>query len=686
MKLTAVYLLLFSLFISLSSIGQKQKLSIAKKPEWATVSNINYNKSNLDNEAQDGYVDYAFEKQVSLAQQTIFYRTILKITTQAGVQNASQINISFDPSYEKLVFHEIKILRNGSAINKLNLSKIEVARQESNLDDFIYNGSMNAFTILDDVRQGDFIEYSYSRVGFNPVFENKYTDIFSLQIDYPVYEYYYKLIVPNSRKINYRVSNDNINATVSAQGESKIYEWKKSDVRPMNLQDMVPAWYNPYPRVEISEFNNWNEVNKWSMGLFPFSSKPAGALLKKIGEIKANNSSDDKRTIAALRFVQDDIRYMGIEMGVNSHRPANPEKVFNQRFGDCKEKSYLLCTMLREMGIHATPVLINSSETKGLFSLLPSPTVFDHVVVKVVVNGRDYWFDPTISFQRGGINAISFPNYSAGLVLSDTTTSLSTIPVKAISKVETVEYFTIKPDFKNADLKVTTTYWGDDADAIRGDFNNLSKVELMEKYQKYYATYFQNIVADSINFVENEENGTIETIEYYHINKIWKTNTENGLKISIYPFVTESIIRRPKDRERTMPVSLYFPAEYKEKIIFDMPEAWNVDEDANEIKSRFFTYSNRFYSEANKVILETSYSSLTDFAPVSECAEYFDKIEEYDNASTYEVTYGSKQEKAKSKTDKSKGFNTSGAIKFLAIIAALAAGIFFARRQQRRHY
>lgn len=684
MKLIAQGFIYLFLLIFQISFCQNSKITSAKKPDWVTIKHTDYNKTSLDKDAQDGYIDYAFEKQVSLATQTSYIRTVLKIITQAGVQNASQISVSFDPSFEKLVFHEIKIIRNGASINKLNLSKLETVRQETELDEFIYNGSLNAILILDDVRQGDIIEYSFSRIGFNPVFQNKYTDEYSLQIDYPVYEYYYKLIVPPGRNINYKILNDNTSPTITTVNGDKVYEWKKSNVAGMNMEDMVPQWYNPYSKILLSEFNSWAEVNQWSLGLFPLNFKPANGLLNKINEIKNKYSTNEQRASAALRFVQDDIRYMGVEMGENSHRPANPSKVFEQRFGDCKEKSYLLCMMLREMGIDATPVLINTGETQNLFNFLPSATAFNHVTVKANINGKDYWWDPTISFQRGSLVNISYPDYKAGLVLSDTTTALTTIPLKTISKVEITEYFKVKADMKGATLHVTTLYTGGDADETRNDFNNLSKTEQLEKYQKYYAAYFENIVADSITFIDNEVNGTIETNEYYHIPKIWKKLDEGGSQISIYPFVIDGFLRRPKDRERKMPISFYYPINHSEKIILEMPENWNVDEDKNDLDNKNFKFSNKFYVDGNKIILEARYNAIRPYAPANESEEYFENLEEYDKACAYSITYGANKTESKSKPKASnKESKSTKIILFMVVLAAFIGGIFIAKRQQR---
>ena len=132
-------------------------------------------------------------------------------------------------------------------------------------------------------------------------------------------------------------------------------------------------------------------------------------------------------------------------MGESSHKPGNPNKIFSQRFGDCKDKSYLLCTILHSMGIQAFPVLINTVYKKTITEWLPSSAAFDHVTVQVQLNDKKYWFDPTISFQRGAINAISYPDYQYGLVVSPSTQSLEKINVKEPGVVRIKEVFNI-PD------------------------------------------------------------------------------------------------------------------------------------------------------------------------------------------------------------------------------------------------
>src|SRR5207245_3226925 len=95
--------------------------------------------------------------------------------------------------------------------------------------------------------------------------------------------------------------------------------------------------------------------------LFPDARLPPAVhdVVARIGA--APRESAEQRVLQALRFVQDEIRYMGVEIGVNSHMPYSPATVVKRRYGDCKDKTLLLITMLRALGISARPALVSTT-------------------------------------------------------------------------------------------------------------------------------------------------------------------------------------------------------------------------------------------------------------------------------------------------------------------------------------
>lgn len=620
--------------------GQSSKPSIKKAPAWITTNIIDYTQSLLDRDATDGYVNIGYEVQVSLADQSEYVRRSKKIISSAGVQNAAQVSISFDPSYQQLFFNTISIIRGAEILNKLKMSDIKIVHQEDNLNNFIYNGTLDALLILEDVRQGDVIEYSYTLKGFNPIFNNKYSAEFGLQYSIPIYDIYYRLIVPAGRKMNIKNLNTNVEPIINLLKGQQVYEWRKKNTMSFVLQDFTPSWYNPLGRILISEFNNWKEVNDWAMALFPKKTDLSKALLKKITEISTAHLDAEGRTHAALKFVQDDIRYMGIEMGEKSHKPADPSKVFAQRFGDCKEKSYLLFILLKAMGISSDVVLINTVSKKELTNLLPAPTDFDHVTIRVKLNNTYYWFDPTIAFQRGNIKNLFYPDYQTGLVISNSTSDLTNIVFRNLSYQHTKEIFKVAGMYGSGTLSVTSLFSGSDADIIRSDFNTESNSELINNYEKFYGNYYDNIKADSLTYSDDDSSGIFTTHEYYTLPKFWKVEKGDVNKFSISSFIIENSFRKPKEKERKMPFKMPYPMNYKEEVIVDLPSDWTVHQGETHLKNAGFEFNSKFYCVYNRVHIATDYKNLKDNVTADEAPAYFKDLKAYDEGSYYDLTYG----------------------------------------------
>ena len=116
---------------------------------------------------------------------------------------------------------------------------------------------------------------------------------------------------------------------------------------------------------------------------------------KKTGNLRAC------QLLLGHRKLESTVRYLGIEVGENSHRPYPVETILSRRFGDCKDKSLLLCTMLRRLGFEAHPSLVDTDVRHNLAEWLPSPLAFDHMVTQLRFHGKDIWLDPTDSDQGG---------------------------------------------------------------------------------------------------------------------------------------------------------------------------------------------------------------------------------------------------------------------------------------------
>jgi hypothetical protein len=580
-----------------------------------------------------------------------------------------------------LIFHSIRIIRGKESINKLQPAKIKVIQQEEELDMHLYDGSLSAVLFLEDVRKGDIIEYSYTMKGFNPVFKGKYSGLFETGYSVPVYNLYYKLLVPEGREVQIKNSLTEVRYEMKKTGNETCYEWKLSKVPAMGEQDYTPSWYDPYPMIMVSEYKSWKDVNDWALNLFPFNGKLSPGLQKKVREIEKAYTSPEQRILAALHFVQDDVRYLGIEMGQNSHRPNSPDKIYAQRFGDCKDKSYLLCTLLRAMGIEANPVMINTSYKKTIMEWLPTPQSFDHVTVRVLYNGRYYWFDPTIAYQRGNINTISYPDYHCGLVISDSTTMLTAIPLQNKGMVNVKEQFDIPDMSGNARLIVRTEYTGSYADDIREQFNSNSRAEMKRTFREYYSRYYEEIETDSLSYTDNDSTGMVITWEYYSIQNLWKL--EKGVKKSYFsPYVIKGILRKPKDIKRTMPFSIDYPAKYQEEITINVPEEWGSDQSVEDISCSAFKMRMQCDYYSKKFRIRYEYESLKDHVLPGEADAFFTSFNKADDLEYSLSKTTDKSAVEEMYNDKSGSGKVNVALLVIIVVVLFGGAVWFTQRRR----
>jgi transglutaminase-like putative cysteine protease len=78
-------------------------------------------------------------------------------------------------------------------------------------------------------------------------------------------------------------------------------------------------------------------VADWARSLY----RVKDADRKKLAAVAAEQfraATPEAYTEEVIRFVQDEVRYLGFEEGLNAHMPHTPLDVYNQRFGDCKDK------------------------------------------------------------------------------------------------------------------------------------------------------------------------------------------------------------------------------------------------------------------------------------------------------------------------------------------------------------
>lgn len=393
----------------------------------------------------------------------------------------------------------------------------------------------------------------------------------------------------------------------------------------------------------VTEYENWGQVVEWALPIYQKDKSLSTGLKKKINEILESSELESDRITAALRFVQNEIRYLGLESGIGAYKPFKPNKVFNQRFGDCKDKSWLLVNMLRALQVEAHPVLVNSTYGNALPDLLPTPNVFDHVIVKVIDSTENaYFYDPTNSNQGGKHGTITMPNFGYGLVLKKTNDKLEPIEIKHEDLVEVFDTFTVTGVNKEMTLNVTSVYRESEADIMRDVLKSNSLTSLNKDYRDYYKSYYDDVeILEPMIFEDDTIANKITIEESYRFNNVWvpMIGDEDKIAINFMPYSLYNVLPFPEDKERDTPYSLYYPIRKKHNITVKLPMAWGITNSNTDVDSKHFKFSLDIKTNRPKDILYLNYdyTNKSSFIPSKDYEEFYADYKKIENSMSYYV-------------------------------------------------
>ena len=565
--------------------------------------------------------------RVGAGEEWQYFRTVRKVLSPSGVQNASELSLDFDPDFERLVIHEVAIVRGGVRVNAFEPEETRVIDKEDDAENRIYDGERSALVILRDVRPGDVIDYSWSLAGANPILEGRYTDEYDLSRSVPARRMRHRLLWPAGRPLHWRGSDP----AITMQGAEQVFTWEQTDVPALAIEDSIPSWYEPWESVQLSEFASWNEVASWADAMFQLDEQSVVEVKQLAARIYGDHATRDARITAAIRFVQEDIRYLGIEMGRNSHEPHQPWETLASRWGDCKDKTLLLVALLRELGLEAYPALVSTRTQHRIEEKLPTPFLFDHVITQVIDRGRTYWIDGTIADQGGTMTTIETPNDGRALIVRAGTQALTRVETNAKGSTLVEQTYTTTDYAKPTLLTVKTTFTGSEADAFRSQISSISIDDFAHSRINGLAMDQPKITADGPPRIADDRlRNVIVVTEKYRLAELWSDGYWTW-----YPRVLESHLSRPDTMIRTMPLAFDYPLDVRQTVTFNFPEEVPVEKSTSVTETPAFRYEYVVDHNGRTVTIRQSLRARQDFVAVKDVPDHLTKL----NAIWSEIGY-----------------------------------------------
>lgn len=402
----------------------KGRVSIAAPAEWVHLrqADLNYRAK-----ASSALTLLLMDHQYHVATGELYECIVQRLETLQAVQQLSQWKLNFDPATQHLTIHHLRIWRDGQSVEQAAMDRFHFLQREENLDRLSLDGSVTLVALLHDVRPGDAVEASYTLRTQPRLFREKFSIFHAVPAHVPVGEFHLNVRFPADRPMQWNGSRRGFEPQALVSGEDLDWSWSLSQVEPQPEEPAVPSWVLPIRWVQMSDFASWAEVAAGLETVW-FAPSPGEEVRKLAAEIASAEGHLAEHVERVITMVQDEIRYLSVNIEMGGQIPARAEVVLERRYGDCKDKCLLLTHLLRALGVEARPVLVHTALLQSVESLLPTPIAFNHCIVEYVLEGQRRWVDCTIPCQGGTAFTRQVPPYVAGLVLDPAATGLSRTP------------------------------------------------------------------------------------------------------------------------------------------------------------------------------------------------------------------------------------------------------------------
>lgn len=573
-----------------------------------------------------GLLRVLFETQIDLSADEPAWHNhwVQRVLTRQGAEKVSHFLADFDPAFERLEVHSIRVLRGDEKIEHAGAAALQLLRRETNLEKLALDGRLSASLLIPDVRVDDYVEVSFTVYGANPALNGIYSAWLSFDDINPWVDFCHRVLRPFRRSLSSRSLSAPPAAEVSSEGEIEITTWHLAQPAPRLIEDYTPPWTVVTPSVQLTEFKGWQDVARLMLPYYGEEALPAG-MASVIRDIATKHEDQAKRAAEWLRVVQTDIRYFALSLGQGGWIPRSLEAIWSSRFGDCKDAAKLYVAGARALGLDACAALCSTRFGMALRDWSPAPIVFDHCIVRLRLDGKTYWLDPTLRRQCGALKDIYCPHTGWVLALSEDATDL-----EAISDSEPIHLVNVDEEIRfarridaPAQYRRQSEFYSLAADELRERISGGDAAELCRQRLRELQSVWPGISqVGEMEVHDDREENCLTTVLNYEIRNCWKKDKGSALKFDSVDNVLPRELGFLGAVDRKSEIYLGQPRRVTRTLRMVMPGKWPDGGWVVREEAAGLNYENRVESLGQTVVnrRELIVSALS--MPAAQAADY----------------------------------------------------------------
>lgn len=531
------------------------------------------------------------------------YEALMRVLTPDGIDDVTSLPISSDVTIEKAV------------VRKPNGREIPA---DKGPDALVFTG----------LEPGDFVYYKMRGTSFvRGRLGRHYSRRFALSSgNYPAMHTRFALLTPFDMPFSWIGHGLESEMQASKTSGGDLYVWETRNESRISAEDDMPDYADVQKQLEITTLTSWEEIITWYDDVSRSATESTYELRAVVDSLlpRSQQHSRDEVIAAIYNYITREIRYSYVPFRQSGFIPQHSRTVLNTRIGDCKDVAMLCIAMLKERGIPAYPVLVNTETS--LFARRPMPgIVFDHVIVMIPGDPMPLFLDLTADGIP--IGNVPYADRNAFALVIRRGLREPMYLTKMYFRPNVLELDTkiaIDTD-NNARITQTTRETGTSTASYRRAWRNISSEQVEQSITEMLSELFPNVALESYEHAELATNDST----------FWYTAT-----FTVPNFLAEAgdflIARVPWERPyrplsslsyKTRQHPMSFTSGYdstSEVVSITVPEGYVVSErDGNaQIECQQFTYQRTATTTKDTLMLRRTSAQKAEIVRVEEYADF----------------------------------------------------------------
>ena len=196
--------------------------------------------------------------------------------------------------------------------------------------------------------------------------------------------------------------------TISKREVENGIIYTASDLKMLRAEALCPAFADIMPHILVGPtqfyyegfegtIRNWQDAGRWmNTKILSGQDILPQATIQKVRQLVSGVQDDLEKAKIIFNYVQENTRYISVQVGIGGIKPISATEVDNVKYGDCKGLSNYTKSLLAAVGVESYYVHVEAGDDIVDFQPdFASLAQGNHVILAVPYKDQYYWLDST---------------------------------------------------------------------------------------------------------------------------------------------------------------------------------------------------------------------------------------------------------------------------------------------------